>query len=193
MTGKFLHISPGFAAWVCLLCCVDRSGIMVPFLISAFAHECGHLIALGLLRIPVYGISLCASGAIIQAGLTGKLQECWAILAGPIVNLILFLFCFRSCPIFGICNAIQLIWNLLPVYPLDGGRLCHLLLPRMFGRIGVLLCHILQWGTLLLITAFGIWGTCVLHYGLLPILIAGFFLFRLSNSLDKQRDYWYNK
>lgn len=185
-----LRISPGFPVLVCLLVCLGGLPTAIPFLLAAALHEAGHLLALWVLGIPVYGLELRASGAVIRAGLRGEPREAWAILAGPTVNLLLAAVGCRLVPLLSLYSLVFGLYNLLPVYPLDGGRLCSLLLPKMLGRFGERLWRLLHWGTLLTVAAAGIWGTCVLHLGLLPALLAGFFLLRLPKGLDKPVEGW---
>ncbi len=190
MRRSCVTVSPGFPVLICLLLCLGGAETVLPFLLAAALHEAGHLLALGLLGIPVHRIELRASGAVIRAELRGEPREAWAILAGPAVNLVLAGACFRLWPLFSFCCLALGLFNLLPVPALDGGRLCALLLPALLGRAGYVLCKLLYFGTLLAVLAAGIQGTCVLHLGLLPILLAGFFLLRLPKGLDKSAAGW---
>ena len=190
MDERCLVIRPGFPVMLCLLVCVGGLRLVLPFLTAAALHEAGHLLALALLGIPIRQLELRAAGAVIRAELRGEVREAWAVLAGPAVNLLLAGGCFRLWPALSLCSAILFCYNLLPVWPLDGGRLCLLLLPRLFGQAGYVLCQLLRGGTTLAVLAAGIWGTCVLHLGLLPALLAGFFLLRLPNALDKPPAGW---
>ena len=175
---------------LCGMVCVCGAEPLLPFLLSAALHEGGHLLALWLLGIPVEGVELRFTGAVIRAELRGAGREVWAILAGPAGNLLLAGAFYRLWPLLSFSSAVLLCCNLLPICPLDGGRLCLLVLPRLFGRAGLILCKLLSVGTVLAILLAGVWGTCVLHLGLLPALTAVFFLLKLSNVLDKGADCW---
>lgn len=190
MERRRLTVSPGFPVLVCLLVCLSGLRGVLPFLLAAALHEAGHLLALALLGIPVYGLELRASGAVIRAELRGELREAWALLAGPAVNLLVAGGLFHLRPLLSFCSLALGLFNLLPIRGLDGGRLCALLLPRLLGPAGSILCKLLHCGTLLALAAAGIWGTCVLYLGLLPALLAGFFLLRLPNVLDKSAAGW---
>lgn len=180
-----LSVSPAAVAGFCVFCALDTLGLALPFLLSAVLHELGHLAVLWLLGIPVEEISVRLGGTVIRSELPGGWREVLAAAAGPAVNLLLALACFRCWPPLCLCSLLLAWYNLLPVMPLDGGRLCQLILPRLLGRFGRLLCRALSLATICIAVCAGIWGTCVLQLGLLPALLAVIFLLRLPNGLDK--------
>ncbi len=184
--GPHLTVTAGFWAGVCGLFCLCGAGTALPFLAAAGVHEAGHLAALWLLGIRVEGVELRLTGAVIRAELEGRGRELPAVMAGPGVNLLCAGLCCRLLPVFAGYSFIFFLCNLLPLRPLDGGRICLLALPRLFGPFGLILCKLLHWGTVLGAALFGIWGTCVLHLGLWPAAAAGFFLLRLPLGLDKR-------
>ncbi len=102
---------------------------------AAILHELGHLGALWLVDGRVTGLRLSALGAELR--LDGPLsyrQELPVALAGPLVSVAAALLAagMHGYLFAGLSLALGL-FNLLPVYPLDGGRavraLCALLLP----------------------------------------------------------------
>ena len=90
-------------------------------LASALVHELGHIALLWVFGVRGYGIHIGAFGARIQTealyGKTGIL----CTLAGPAAGGMLLLF-FRWLPRTAVCGVVQSLYNLIPVYPLDGGR-----------------------------------------------------------------------
>ena len=178
MRGIKLSVSPAFVLCLCAFCWLDGLGLFWPFTLAAALHEGGHLLALRIMHIPVRELRLGVTGAVIRAELTGAKRELPVVLAGPAVNLLCALLSARWLPAFCLCNTLLFFYNMLPVYPLDGGRLCRLLLPRK-------VCAVLQSAVILLAAAAGVWGTCVLHLGLLPCLAAAFFLLRLPKTSCK--------
>ena len=180
----------GFWAALGLFWFLDGWGLLPPFLLAAALHELAHFAALRLLDVPVRAVELRASGAVIRAELKDEPWEIPAYLAGPGMNLLLFLLCSRLWPLFSLCNLGLAVWNGIPAPGLDGGRICAVALPCLFGAFGVILCKLIYTGTLALILLLGFWATFELRLGLFPALTAGFFLLRLPKGLDKPRGGW---
>ena len=84
-------------------------------------HECAHFVALRLCGVTVYEIILGASGAIMKTDPMNDGVETICALAGPFGGICLLLFA-RRMPYAAICAIFQSLYNLLPFYPLDGGR-----------------------------------------------------------------------
>lgn len=95
--------------------------------IAALSHELGHCCAVYLCGGTVHRFNIRGSGAQIQAsGLTIN-REIICLLAGPFTGLLLLLL-YRWFPIIAVCGLYQSIYNLLPIYPLDGGKILKLII-----------------------------------------------------------------
>ena len=129
-----LSVSPGFAILLGFLIYVDRIGVTLPFLLSSALHEAAHLSAMLLLGVPVSSVSIRVRGAVICAQMADAKTEALCTLAGPCCTLLLALLSLRRWPIFCMVNTLLLVYNLLPIYPLDGGRLLRLALIHRLGR-----------------------------------------------------------
>ncbi len=101
-------------------------------------HEIGHLLALFTFGVRPYSIELSFYGVGLKyENYLSKIKEFTVIICGPAVNLILFLI-FRD-----EVNFLLFIINVLPIYPLDGGRLVKLFLPKAERIVTIILLIIL--------------------------------------------------
>ena len=123
-------------------------------MIFAFIHELGHLIAgilMGMkpekLEIMPFGVSISFKINVkeynkkIKKGNALEIKKIVVALAGPITNLIIILITYnlklemiRSLMII-YTNFLIMLFNLLPIYPLDGGRILKGILHINSGKI----------------------------------------------------------
>lgn len=124
-----IQITPGFCLFAALLLLV----LPLPWLISAMAaaviHELSHLLCIQLVGGAIREIRISSGGIVMEAELEGDAREILCALAGPAGSALLLLF-LRIWPRLAVCGLIQGLFNLLPIYPLDGGRALRSLLER---------------------------------------------------------------
>lgn len=101
-------------------------------LFCAAYHEIGHIIAVRLLGGKILSVHIRFGGAKIISFVPSSIGEIISILAGPAASLSLLLV-GRIWPEAAVCGFLQGIFNLLPVYPLDGGRILKTL-PDAFPK-----------------------------------------------------------
>jgi Zn-dependent protease len=125
----------------------------VTFLGSLLAHEFGHALAAKAFGVPVLSVELFALGGVARmGGFTRRPRDEFVMAgAGPAVSLVLAVlfgvaavvggFVFRWSPVVvdllqksALFNTVVMAFNLLPAYPLDGGRLLQGALWWMTGR-----------------------------------------------------------
>lgn len=95
--------------------------------LAALIHEIAHLACVITLGGRIQEIRIGPRGTVIHAYLPDLAAHCISIAAGPVSSLFLSFFA-ESYPELAFCGFLQGQYNLLPVLPLDGGRLaCHLL------------------------------------------------------------------
>lgn len=153
------------------------------WVIAAVLHELGHIIALRCMGVRVRQLRLGLSGAKLFTEPLTSGQEFVAALAGPAVGVLL-LGAAASLPRIAICGAVQSAYNLLPVYPMDGGRAVRCGMELLHIRCAQTICIALEWTCHAALACLGFYGTFVLHLGVLPLLVC---LFPIGKKIVLQR------
>ena len=116
-----IRIDYGFFIFAAaLLLIIPIRWIFAAFL-AALAHELGHYLAVRLMGGEVSGGDLSWRGARMEMFPMSPGRELVCILAGPAASFSLLVLA-RFFPRIAICGLIQGIYNLLPIYSLDGGK-----------------------------------------------------------------------
>lgn len=119
---KKLEITPWAylnAAVGILLLPIDTLAAVI---ISVMTHELFHLLMLHILKIPVNQITVGWNGVRIQCGDMAPVEALLTAMAGPFGSFSLLIF-QKWFPLPALFGMIQGTFNLLPIYPLDGGRM----------------------------------------------------------------------
>lgn len=159
--------------------------ILAALMAGAF-HELCHVLAIRLCGGRILGMRIGVGGAVIEMEPMDGFRELVCALAGPLGGLTLMLFA-RWLPYTAICAGLQSVFNLLPIYPLDGGRALQcgaflLLPPKTAQRF----LTIVRTGCLCGLLIMGIYGAFVLRLGPLPILIVLLLLRKIPCKLERQ-------
>lgn len=88
---------------------------------AAVFHELCHILAVRLCGERILFLSVGAGGMLMETTPMTPGRELACTLAGPVGSFLLLLPC-RFFPMISLCALVQGCFNLLPVYPLDGGR-----------------------------------------------------------------------
>ncbi len=149
-------------------------------ILAAIFHELCHYAAARLLGGRVGSVFVGGSGAVMQIAPLGQGRELVCALAGPVGGFLLLLFA-RWFPRLALCAAFQSLYNLLPVYPMDGGRaircLAAMTLPPDAAEK---LCGIVAGVCRVLIVLLALWAVFVWHLGCMPLLLAALILIRTA-------------
>lgn len=158
---------------------------------SVILHEFGHALAARYYGIDTHDVTLYPMGGVaaIESMPEDPIEEIVIAVAGPAVNGVLFLvfsaigwtFDSQVASTLGMMNVGMGLFNLLPAYPMDGGRVLRASLALKYGHVRATQLAI-KFGTFFG-WAFLIIGTVALHPTL--FLVGGFLLFVLHN--EKQR------
>ena len=168
----------------------------VALVMSVFAcvllHEFGHAGAAALYGIPTADITLLPIGGVARLTRMPEkpYQELVVAVAGPAVNVVIAALLFiliafgvivgSSAPLIGdgmdflaqllMVNLFLVLFNMLPAFPMDGGRVLRSLLAMRYSHLRAteIAAKVGRWMAL----AFGVYGLINFSFGL--ILIAGF-------------------
>lgn len=154
------------------------------FFASIVAHELGHSLVAIKRGVPVSAITLFIFGGIAQLNKDSEnaTDEFWIAIAGPIVSFVLALVFSVLSGLTGqwyepvavgfgwlaMINMIVALFNLIPGFPLDGGRVFRALVWKVTGDAGKGVRAAVAGGRLV---AYGLFGV-----GLWNILVVGNFL-----------------
>lgn len=190
--GKItLELDGGFCLLLALMLLVLPLPWVLAVVLAAFAHEGFHYAAIALLGGRVYRLRLGFRGARMEMEPMQAWRELVAASAGPVGSGLMILFA-RWLPRTAVCSLIHCLFNLIPLFPLDGGRMVRsammLLLHNGEGKFVVF-----QKILVVLLAVFAIWFS--LRFGLWVTL--GLLLLLLSQKrrelFDKCRFCGYNK
>ena len=143
-------------------------------LLAAAVHEIFHLLTIQMTGASVTYLQMTPHGAVIGTGAMTRLQELLSSAAGPVGSFLLLIFIHRF-PELALCGTIQGIFNLLPIYPFDGGRILRCLLavfPERVQRIMEI------WVFVFVILLF------VILFSLFPTFNDSFYFFNFSDLLS---------
>ena len=146
----FPHVFPGQSIEVYLAMALAA---MLCFFASLLLHELAHSVVARRLGTPIKGITLFVFGGVaeMEAEPTSATAEFWIALAGPAMSLVLsfgFWMLAQLSTLYSdtavltevlaylaIINLILALFNLVPAFPLDGGRVLRAVLWHRSGDI----------------------------------------------------------
>ena len=117
--------------WAALLLILPLQWVAAAFL-AAIVHECCHAVAVCILGSSIDGITIGGRGVVMETQPMTGIREFICALAGPLGSLLLL--CFAPClPRTAICGLVHGIYNLIPLFPMDGGRMLRSFLYSMLS------------------------------------------------------------
>lgn len=143
-----IYISPlTIALLIVTALCRNLWPTLIAYLIG-LVHECAHVAAGSLLKIQTDGISIMPFGLSIhlkEGHIKDPRKEFWVCFAGPASNVLMFCIAIALDRRFNLhnsyldffisCNLMMFFLNILPILPLDGGRMLKSALTDEWGLI----------------------------------------------------------
>jgi stage IV sporulation protein FB len=189
VAGIEIHLNIFFLALIGLFFVAGVLGKGLIAFAVVFLHELGHIISARRLGVLVSDVELLPFGGVSRLGedlFFDPSKEIYVAVAGPLVNVVLVglgvamknygLWDETLGPFFLQCNLMVAAFNLLPAFPLDGGRIFRAWLA---GRTGFrratyyAACWGQAWGVI--VVAGGFLGF-LLHLSGLDVIVTGLFL-----------------
>ena len=128
---RSVEIEPGACIlWAFLILTLPFRFLMTAML-AALIHEACHALVVRLLGGRILRLSIAAGGMVMEVTELDAKRELLCALAGPAGSLLLTCLPF---PLLGLCGLCQGMFNLLPVMPLDGGRVLGCILEMIVPR-----------------------------------------------------------
>jgi stage IV sporulation protein FB len=163
----------------------------VSILIAVLIHELAHAYVAKKVGCNVSSvfIDILYGAALIDMEDTSHKEDIYIIFAGPLSNLLLFLLgyllighvdtglLFDFLTTFNKVNLTLFVFNILPIFPMDGGRISKSILSIIFGdRLGKYRAGILSLitCTLLILVSFGLLPD-IFNTGMFPNIVIGIF------------------
>lgn len=145
---------------------------------AAAVHEICHYIAVYILGGNIHKIKIYWTGAVMESGTLSPWQELLSILAGPFGSLGL-LTIYTWHPQTAFCGLIQGLFNLLPLFPLDGGRALDCIARILFSpKISKRICFFTEVITISVICITSICLCFFLDAGICPLIITAYLISR---------------
>ncbi len=144
---------------------------LVSAIMASIFHELCHIFTLYAFHGKVEIIKISVSGCVVYTDRIGEIRQFLSILAGPAGSFSLLLLC-HTAPKIAICGLFHGAYNMVPVLPLDGGRLLQLLLCRYFPEHAQFLLDMTAIGICMIVAVFGIWLSAGVFRKIWPMIIA---------------------
>ena len=187
-TKNIFKIHPLFylTAFICVITANFKNFIIFSSII--IVHELGHIIGAIIFKWKIDKVILLPFGGItiFQENIDKSLKEEFIIaILGPLLQLV-FYFLYSDNPIFNQYNLTILLFNLLPIYTLDGSKIVNILFNEFISfKRSHILTIITSFITLLVVIL-------SIKYNLLLYLILLFIVLEIIKEINKH-NYYFNR
>ena len=186
-------VSAGACFAGCLALLLLPLNLVLSIFVAAAIHELAHIVLLCCYRVPILRVEFGIGGAQIHTAPLPPLRELICAAAGPVGSFCCLLFLHRF-PLLAVCGSLHGFFNLLPLYPLDGGRMlqcfCQCCCPQWTRPI----CQTGKWLTITAVSVLSFYLSFRLR-DLTFLIAAAYFLLKTAGNeklLAKRRNIEYN-
>lgn len=180
MATEPVKVSGGFYIMLALMLLLVPLQWLFASLFAAAFHELCHYLAIRICCKKLDGWKLYSFATHLSLPQMSRGREALCALAGPLGSLCML----PLAPVFprlAVCAAMQCAYNLLPIYPLDGGRVlqCGLLMFLPPPKANAI-CAIMEMLCKVFIIILALYGCICLRLGIFPLLMALLLLIRVK-------------
>ena len=143
---------------------------LIAAVLAAAVHEMGHLAVIYAFGSRPELLSISGFGAQIQTGPLENREEFLCAAAGPAASLFLLTLC-RFFPKLALCGMVQGMFNLIPVHPMDGGRMLCCFLRRFCPRRAEGIYHMVHCLVICGLLALSLIAAICRKDGFFPVLV----------------------
>ncbi len=167
---KLRFTAAGCIALALMLLVLPLRWILAWMAAAAF-HEGCHALAVKLCGGHVGEVDIDCTGANMHVSGIARGRELICALAGPVGSLVLVFFA-KWIPATAVCAVFQSAYNLLPLYPMDGGRALRCFLEMVMPNHAEKVCCAVGIATVGLLFAGALYAAIGLKLGIMPLLLA---------------------
>ncbi len=173
--AEHIEITAGFFLLVAICTYILPLKWLFGWFLAVLVHELSHIATLLAMGVHIYSVRMETTGAVIEAEPMPPWKEIISTLAGPVGGATLLLFADLF-PQGAVCALVHSLYNLLPIYPLDGGRVLHCCAESCLGvNFATRFCFIVELVVLVGIVAISSYLVFKYHFSAIWV-IAGYLL-----------------
>lgn len=124
-----IQIQPIFCVILAFTLIIIPFPLIFAWVTAVLVHELFHVLAIKLFGKQILSVKFGLHGAVIETRDLTNVQEMICALAGPLGGFCLIIFA-KQFPLLAIFGFVQSIFNLLPLFSFDGGRVLKCLLKQ---------------------------------------------------------------
>ena len=145
---------------------------------AALIHEFCHAAVLLLLGGKIRRMRVSLTGCVLDAETDRDYVSFFSILAGPFGSMALLILA-QPFPKIAVCGFFHGFYNLLPILPLDGGRMLDLILELWIPVYKETVMWWTGWSVCCMLFAAAVWSSLAFSWGIMPILLVLFWIIQM--------------